>query len=85
MIAIFFSFTDFPRRFRIRFPNEELHAARPLRTTPIYERLEAEHAVFGDYCALEHPLWFAPSAEEARDEVSFRRSLKPAFVPPRSW
>ena len=33
-----------------------------------------EHAVFGDYCALEHPLWFAPTAEEAIDEVSFRRS-----------
>ena len=38
------------------------------------EPLAAEHAVFGDYCALEHPLWFAPSAAEAVDEVSFRRS-----------
>jgi dimethylglycine dehydrogenase len=65
---------NYSRRFSIRFPNEELHAARPLRTTPIYERLQAEHAVFGDYCALEHPLWFAPSAQEAHDEVSFRRS-----------
>ena len=53
---------NYSRRFRIRFPNEELPAARPLRTTPIYERLQAEHAVFGDYCALEHALWFAPSA-----------------------
>jgi len=25
---------NFSRRFRIRFPNEELPAARPLRTTP---------------------------------------------------
>lgn len=65
---------NYSRRFSIRFPNEELAAARPLRTTPIYERLAAQHAVFGDYCALEHPLWFAPTAEEARDEVSFRRS-----------
>ena len=24
-----------------------------------------QHAVFGDYCGLEHPLWFAPSAAEA--------------------
>ena len=30
---------NYSRRFRIRFPNEELPAARPLRTTPIYERL----------------------------------------------
>src|SRR5271156_1733926 len=65
---------NYSRRFSIRFPNEELPAARPLRTTPIYERLQAEHAVFGDYCALEHPLWFAPTAQEAIDEISFRRS-----------
>src|SRR6201992_2070319 len=37
---------NYSRRFRIRFPNEELAAARPLRTTPIYDRLQAEHAVF---------------------------------------
>ena len=65
---------NYSRRFRIRFPNEELPAARPLRTTPIYERLAAAHAVFGDYCGLEHPLWFAPSAAEAVDHASFRRS-----------
>ena len=32
---------NYSRRFRIRFPNEELPAARPLRTTPIYDRLKA--------------------------------------------
>ena len=45
-----------------------------MRTTPIYERLAAEHAVFGDYCALEHALWFAPSAPEAEEEITFHRS-----------
>jgi dimethylglycine dehydrogenase len=65
---------NYSRRFSIRFPNEELPAARPLRTTPIYEKLEAAHAVFGDYCGLEHALWFAPSAKEAEDQISFRRS-----------
>jgi dimethylglycine dehydrogenase len=65
---------NYSRRFSIRFPNEELPAARPLRTTPIYERLQAEHAVFGDYCGLEHALWFAPTAREAEDRISFRRS-----------
>jgi dimethylglycine dehydrogenase len=65
---------NYSRRFRIRFPNEELSAARPLRTTPIYERLQAKHAVFGDYCGLEHPLWFAPSAAEASEVVTFHRS-----------
>jgi dimethylglycine dehydrogenase len=65
---------NYSRRFRIRFPNEELPAARPLRTTPVYERLQAEHAVFGDYCGLEHPLWFAPSAAQANEEITFHRS-----------
>ncbi|MGO9988697.1 MAG: GcvT family protein [Steroidobacteraceae bacterium] len=71
---------NYSRRFRIRFPNEELTAARPLRTTPIYEKLKAEHAVFGDYCTLEHPLWYAPSAAQAHDEVSFRRSNSHPYV-----
>ena len=65
---------NYSRRFSIRFPNEELPAARPLRTTPVYEKLQREHAVFGDYCGLEHPLWFAPTLAEAVDQVSFRRS-----------
>jgi len=65
---------NYSRRFRIRFPNEELAAARPLRTTPIYDRLQAEHAVFGDYCGLEHPLWFAPTAKEAAEDITFHRS-----------
>jgi dimethylglycine dehydrogenase len=71
---------NYSRRFRIRFPNEELTAARPLRTTPIYERLQAENAVFGDYCGLEHPLWFAPTAAEATEEVTFKRSNAHAHV-----
>jgi dimethylglycine dehydrogenase len=71
---------NYSRRFSIRFPNEELPVARPLRTTPIYDKLKAEHAVFGDYCTLEHPLWFAPSAEAAHDDVSFRRSNAHAHV-----
>jgi dimethylglycine dehydrogenase len=71
---------NYSRRFRIRFPNEELSAARPLRTTPIYDRLQAEHAVFGDYCGLEHPLWFAPTAAEAAEEVTFRRSSAHSHV-----
>jgi dimethylglycine dehydrogenase len=71
---------NYSRRFRIRFPNEELSAARPLRTTPIYERLQAKHAVFGDYCGLEHSLWFAPSAAEANEVVTFHRSNAHAHV-----
>ena len=65
---------NYSRRFRIRFPNEELLAARPMRTTPIYDRLLAENAVYGDYCGLEHALWFAPKGAQPREEITFRRS-----------
>jgi dimethylglycine dehydrogenase len=71
---------NYSRRFRIRFPNEELDAARPLRTTPIYERLQSENAVFGEYCGLEHPLWFAPRGTAPHEIVSFRRSNAHAVV-----
>jgi len=71
---------NYSRRFRIRFPNEELTAARPLRTTPIHERLVAENAVWGDYCGLEHALWFAPKGTPPREDVTFRRSNAHAHV-----
>src|SRR5690606_31654372 len=56
------------------FPNEELPAARPQRTTPIYERLKAKGAVFGAAFGLEHALWFASPGEEPYETPSFRRS-----------
>jgi dimethylglycine dehydrogenase len=65
---------NYSRRFSIRFPNEELPAARPLRMTPIYDRLKARGAVFGAAFGLEYPLWFAPDGCEAREDVTYRRS-----------
>src|ERR1700719_3067810 len=65
---------NYSRRFRIRFPNEELPAARPLRTSPVYDRLKHRGAVFGASFGLEHALWFAPSGGEASEDVTFRRS-----------
>jgi len=64
----------YSRRFSIRFPNEELPAARPHMTTPLYDRMLAQNAVMGDSWGLETPLWFAPSKDEAHDIVSFHRS-----------
>ena len=65
---------NYRRRFRIRFPNEELPAARPQQTTPLYDRMLAQGAVMGDSWGLETPLWFAPEGLEARDIVSYHRS-----------
>ncbi len=65
---------NYSRRFRIRFPNEELPAARPLRTTPVYERMKAKGAVFGVSWGLEHALWFAPEGMAPVEEITFKRS-----------
>ena len=71
---------NYSRRFRIRFPNEELPAARPLRTTPVYERLQKANAAFGDYCGLEHALFFAPQGETTEEAFTFHRAASHKFV-----
>ena len=65
---------NYSRRFSIRFPNEELPAARPQQTTALYDVMLAHGAVMGDSWGLETPLWFAPRGVEAIDKVSFHRS-----------
>lgn len=64
---------NYSRRFSIRYPNEELPAARPLKTTPIYDLLKAKGAQFGASWGLESALWFAPAG--VQDEFSWRRSI----------
>ena len=63
---------NYGRRFRVRFPNEELQAARPLRTVPMHQQWLKMGAVMGDNWTLELPLWFAPPG--VKDEFSFHRS-----------
>ena len=65
---------NYSRRFRITFPNEELAAARPLHTTPIYDRLTAHNAVWGAGFGLEHPLWFQDKGLEPKEDITFYRS-----------
>jgi dimethylglycine dehydrogenase len=63
---------NYSRRFSIRFPNEELPAGRPLKTTPVYDLLAEKGAQFGVAYGLEVPLWYAPDG--VKDEFSWRRS-----------
>ena len=65
---------NYSRRFSITFPNEELPAARPLRTTAAYDPLRQRNAVFGASYGLEHALWFAPRGQEPVETPSFHRS-----------
>ena len=65
---------NYKRRFRIAYPNEELPAARPLRRSPVYDRLKAAGAVFGANFGLEVALWYAPKGMAAVETPTYRRS-----------
>jgi dimethylglycine dehydrogenase len=65
---------NYARRFRLAYPNEELTAARPLRRSPIHDRLVAAGGVMGANFGLEHALWFAPPGVEPTETPTYRRS-----------
>ena len=60
--------------FIIHYPDEERPAARPAKTSPCHERLDAHGAVWGQRYGWERPNWFAPKGAERKDDWSFRRS-----------
>lgn len=55
------------------YPYQEFAAGRPVATSPVYETLAREGAVFGSNFGLEYPLWFARKGAEARDEYGYGR------------
>ncbi len=57
----------YARRFVMAFPNEELPAARPLKTTPCYDTFVAQGARFTVNWGLEVPMYFAPSPDFEED------------------
>jgi len=71
---------NYSRRFRLAYPNEELPAARPLRRSPIYDRLLAAGAVMGANYGLEQALWFAPPGVPPSETPTYRRSEAFPFV-----
>ncbi len=64
----------YPRLYSIFFPNEWRDAARPNRTSPIYEQQKAAGAVFGDYYGWECPNYFTDDEEDRYEKPSWRRS-----------
>jgi dimethylglycine dehydrogenase len=71
---------NYGRRFRLAYPNEELPAARPVRRSPIYDKLLASGAVMGANFGLEHALWFAPDGTPPTETPTYRRSEAFPFV-----
>jgi dimethylglycine dehydrogenase len=65
---------NYARRFRLVYPNEELPAARPVRRSPIYDKLRDAGAVMGANFGLENALWFAPAGVAPIETPTYRRS-----------
>ncbi len=65
---------NYQNRFSVSYPNEELPAARPFRTTPMYDIWDGMGAVFGQQYGLEVVNYFALPGEPRHETPSFRRS-----------
>ena len=65
---------NYQKRFSVAYPNEELPAARPNRTTPMYDIFTGMGAVWGQQYGLEVANYFAQGDEPTYETPSFRRS-----------
>jgi sarcosine dehydrogenase len=61
------------KHYTIAWPGEEHASGRPLRRSPLYQRLADAGAVFGEKLGWERANWFARPGEPARDLYSFGR------------
>src|SRR3954469_1863956 len=59
--------------YMMPWPNRELQSARPLRRSPLYDRLAAQNALFGSKMGWERPNFFASSKAEARIDYAWGR------------
>ena len=65
---------NYQMRFSVSYPNEERPAARPFRTTPMYDIFDGLGAVWGQQYGLEVPNYFAAPGEPRYETPSFKRS-----------
>jgi dimethylglycine dehydrogenase len=68
------------RRFVMAYPNEELPAGRPLKTTPAYDLQAAAGARFGVVWGMENPQYYARREPAFVDPPSVRRAACHRFV-----
>ncbi|MDH3263400.1 MAG: FAD-dependent oxidoreductase, partial [Paracoccaceae bacterium] len=65
---------NYRMRFSVSYPNEERPAARPFRTTPMYDIFDSMGAVWGQQFGLEVVNYFATGDEPRFEAPSFKRS-----------
>ena len=63
----------YAKHYTMAWPFEEYQSGRPLRRSPLYDRLKGQGAVFGEKLGWERPNWFAAAGEEARDVYTYGR------------
>lgn len=57
--------------YSVHWPFEQRQSARPLRTSPLFEKTQAAGAVFGELRGWERPNWYARTPQEDHYEYSF--------------
>jgi len=65
---------DYCLRHEIPFPHFNRLEGRPIKPSPLYERLKAKGAVHEEVYGHERPRWFAKGGMEQRDYYSFKRN-----------
>ena len=65
---------DYKLRHEIPFPHFNRLAGRPVKPSPLYDRLKNKGAVYEEVFGHERPRWFATDDVEQRDYYSFRRT-----------
>ncbi len=65
---------DYCLRHEIPFPHFNRLAGRPVKPSPLHDRLKAKGAVFEEVYGHERPRWFATDGVAQRDHYSFRRN-----------
>ena len=65
----------YAKHYAMAWPYEEYRSGRPMRRSPLYDRLKGEGACFGEKLGWERPNWFADLAngEKAEDRYSYER------------
>ena len=63
----------YAKHYTMSWPHEEHDSGRPVRVSPLYSRLTAQGACFGEKLGWERPNWFARDGEAPRDEYAYGR------------
>jgi 4-methylaminobutanoate oxidase (formaldehyde-forming) len=63
----------YAKHYTMAWPAEEHTSGRPLRRSPLWDRLQAKGACFGEKLGWERPNWFAAPGEAPVDRYSWGR------------